>query len=93
MRSNKTRNDYDVTESYEDVIEEKKAEKPIQKPTKIIVTVDNLALRDAPNGSKIGIVPMGINFVTDVTTVDGAEWGELEDGSGYINMNWTRKAD
>jgi hypothetical protein len=35
---------------------------------------------------------MGFNSVVDVVSVNGEEWGELEDGSGFINMNWTRKA-
>ena len=90
----RNRTDYDETKSYEEAIAEVKEEpkKKEKKPTKIIVTINNLALRDAPNGNKIGIVSMGFNSVVDVVSVNGEEWGELEDGSGYINMNWTRKA-
>lgn len=86
----KNRDDYDVTMDVEEVVEKPKKEKVV---TKIVVIVDNLALRDAPNGNKIGIIPMGFNFIVDTKSAGGAEWGELEDGSGWINMNYTRKAD
>lgn len=87
----RNRTDYDETKSYEEVIAEVKEEpkKKEKKPTKIIVTINNLALRDAPNGNKIGIVSMGFNTIVD--EVDG--WGKLEDGSGWIKLEFTRKAD
>lgn len=77
----------DVTITDEESIVE--APKENKKPTKIIVTINNLALRDAPNGNKIGMVSMGFNTIVD--EVDG--WGKLEDGSGWIKLEFTRKAD
>lgn len=87
----RNRTDYDETKSYEEVIAEVKEEpkKKEKKPTKIIVTINNLALRDAPNGNKIGMVSMGFNTIVD--EVDG--WGKLEDGSGWIKLEFTRKAN
>jgi len=87
----RNRTDYDETKSYEEVIAEVKEEpkKEEKKPTKIIVTINNLALRDAPNGNKIGMVSMGFNTIVD--EVDG--WGKLEDGSGWIKLEFTRKAN
>lgn len=93
MRSNrdcekKTKDfESDVTITDEESVVE--APKENKKPTKIIVTINNLALRDAPNGNKIGMVSMGFNTIVD--EVDG--WGKLEDGSGWIKLEFTRKAD
>ena len=63
-------------------------EKVVSKPKAYIVTVDNLALRDKPDGDKIGIAPAGHVLISDVN----GEWGKLADNSGWINMAYTRKA-
>ena len=78
--------------NYEDTEEIK--EEPIVKvessrPKRYIITVTNLALRDAPNGEKLGIAPSGIVMISDIK--DG--FGKLADGSGWVKMEYTRKAD
>lgn len=70
-----------------EAVEEVKSE--IKKPKKYIITVTNLALRDAPNGEKIGIAPAGHTLISDVK--DG--FGKLADGSGWVSMQYTRKVD
>ena len=70
-----------------EAVEEVKAE--IKKPKKYVITVTNLALRDAPNGEKIGIAPAGHTLISDIK--DG--FGKLADGSGWVSMQYTRKVD
>lgn len=70
-----------------ETVEEVKSE--IKKPKKYVITVTNLALRDAPNGEKIGIAPAGHTLISDVK--DG--FGKLADGSGWVSMQYTRKVD
>lgn len=70
-----------------ETIEEVKSE--IKKPKKYVITVTNLALRDAPNGEKIGIAPAGHTLISDIK--DG--FGKLADGSGWVSMQYTRKVD
>lgn len=70
-----------------ETVEEVKSE--IKKPKKYVITVTNLALRDAPNGEKIGIAPAGHTLISDIK--DG--FGKLADGSGWVSMQYTRKVD
>lgn len=91
------RKEYKEDAIKEDAIEQeaiiKEEPKKDVKPINVIITVDNLALRDEPNGNKIGIAPAGYTTVKQVIDSEDSQWGELADGTGYINMNWTRKAD
>lgn len=61
----------------------------VKIPEKYVITVDNLALRDAPKGRKIGIAPAGNTLVSEVK--DG--FGKLADGSGWVMMSYLRKVD
>lgn len=58
-------------------------------PDKYVITVDNLALRDAPNGRKLGLAPAGLTDITEIK--DG--FGKLADGSGWVMMAYLRKVD
>lgn len=82
----KNRN-YEDTEEIKEEPVIKEAE--VIRPKKYIITVTNLALRDAPNGEKLGIAPSGIVMISDIK--DG--FGKLADGSGWVKMEYTRKAD
>lgn len=83
----KTNRDFEA--KTENKVEEVKAEPKVIRPKKYIIGVTNLALRDAPNGEKIGIAPAGTVMIADVK--DG--FGKLADGSGWVSMQYTRKAD
>lgn len=61
--------------------------KEVVKPTAYIITVDNLALRNAPDGERIGIAPAGHVLISDIE----GDWGKLADNSGWVNLAYTRK--
>lgn len=79
----RNRDESQVNETVEEVNTE------IKRPKKYVITVTNLALRDAPNGEKIGIAPAGHTLISDIK--DG--FGKLADGSGWVSMQYTRKVD
>lgn len=66
-------------------------EKVVRKPKKYIITVNNLALREGPGKDfeKIGIAEAGHTLIDEIK--DG--FGHLADDSGWVCMDYTRKAD
>lgn len=80
----------DFQETSETVEEKKEAPKKI-KSSKYIITVSNLALRIGPGKDyeKIGIAPAGLTSIIEIEN----GFGRLEDGSGWVCMDYTRKAD
>ena len=75
-------------ENNEEVIEEVV---PKARPKKYIITVTNLALREGPGKDyeKIGLAEAGLTLISEVK--DG--FGKLADGSGWVCMDYLRKAD
>lgn len=78
---------------YKEEVENKEVEKEpifkVKKPEKYIITVPNLALRDAPNGKEIGVAIPGHTLISEIR--DG--FGKLADDSGWVMMKYLRKAE
>ena len=66
-------------------------EKVVRKPKKYIITVTNLALREGPGKDfdKIGIADAGTTLIDKIEN----GFGHLADNSGWVCMDYTRKAD
>ena len=64
-------------------------EAEVIRPKRYIITVTNLALRDAPNGELIGVAPAGHTLITEIKD----EFGKLADGTGWVSMKYVRKVD
>ncbi len=73
---------------------EYKEKEEIKTPTvtEVIVIVDALSIRN-DEGKKVGIIRMGNTKITDTKEIDGVKWGKLFDGSGWINLDFTREVD
>ena len=86
MRSNKE--DFNEQKTIEDTKTEKKI---MTRPKKYIITVTNLALREGPGTDyeKIGIADSGVTLISEIEN----DYGKLADGSGWVSMNYVRKAD
>jgi hypothetical protein len=81
----KKTDDFIKDETQEEQVEQKK---PAPKPQVYIITVTNLALRDAPNGNLLGVANAGRTLIDRIQ--DG--FGHLADNSGWVSMKYTRKA-
>lgn len=86
MKSRNDKIDEDINKKDGVVTKEDKA---IPRPKKYVITVTNLALRNAPNGEIIGIAEAGLTLITEIQ--DG--FGKLADNSGWVSMQYTRKVD
>ena len=85
MKSRNYNEDNIETKSVEETpVVEKKVE-----PKEYIITVDNLALRIAPNGKNIGVAKAGHTFVDKIEN----GFGRLTDGSGWVMMSYLREVD
>lgn len=84
------KNRAEFQETSETVTEKKEAPKKV-KSSKYIITVTNLALREGPGKEyeKLGIAPAGLVSIMEIEN----GFGRLEDGSGWVCMDYTRKAD
>ena len=65
--------------------------KSANKPKKYIITVTNLAIREDadPESDKIGIAEAGHTLIDEIKN----NYGHLADGSGWVKMDYLRKAD
>lgn len=72
-------------------VTETKTEAKVIKPKKYIVTITNLALREGPgfDYDKIGIADAGQTLITEIQN----NFGKLADNSGWVCMDYVRKAD
>jgi len=73
----------------DEVVEEVKTSSV--RPKKYIITVANLALREGAGKEfdKIGIADAGTTLISEIKN----GYGKLADGSGWVSMEYTRKAD
>ena len=79
-----------MKKDFEEVAEVKEEVKVVT-PKKYIVTVTNLAIRGGAGREfdNIGIADAGITMITEIKN----NYGKLADGSGWVSMDYCRKAD
>ena len=83
MKSNYEKN-------HEDFVKDE-TQTEVRKPKKYIITVTNLALREGPGKDfdRIGIADAGTTLIDKIEN----GFGHLADNSGWVCMDYTRKAD
>lgn len=77
----------------EEVVVEEEVKTPVKpaRPKKYTITVNNLALREGP-GKTFEIIGVAEPGHTKITEIENG-YGKLADGTGWVNMNYVRKAD
>lgn len=55
------------------------------------VTIDDLRIRETPNGTVKGYIKPGVYTIIGEKTVDGVKWGQLLSGEGFIALQYTTK--